>query len=196
MLLAAAAMLLARIEFFDDRGAIHSTEEWPGRATIIAPVFTRCPVACPLITSGVKKALANRSGTYRVVIFSFDPRDTPADLRHFRERHRLPADWIVASAREPAIHELMDSIGFRYAQVNGGYSHPNLIAGITPDLRLANVLNGTEYRVADIDAMLSGRDWLDRYAGPLVTLLLFAALVSAVILFTPRARTRTRPADC
>ena len=194
MLLAAAAMLLARVEFFDDRGAVHSTEEWRGRATIIAPVFTRCPVACPLITSGVKKALADRPGRYRVVFFSFDPRDTPADLRHFRERHHLPADWIVASAKEPAIHELMDSIGFRYAQVNGGFTHPNMIAGITPDLRLANVLNGTEYRASDIDAMLSGRDWLDRFAGPLVTLLLFAVLATAAFVVTPRGRTRTRPA--
>lgn len=196
MLLAAAAVLLARVEFFDDRGAVHSTEEWRGRPTIIAPVYTRCPVACPLIATGVKNALADRPAAYRVVFFSFDPRDTPADLRRFRERHHLPPQWIVASAKEPAIRDLMDSIDFRYAHVNGGYTHPNMIAGITADLRYAKALAGTKYRAADIDAMLSGRDWLDRFAGPLVTLLLFAALASAAILFTPRARTRTRPADC
>src|SRR5213075_540916 len=125
-----AALLLARIEFFNDRGEVHSTEEWRGLPVIIAPVFTRCPVACPMITAGLKKALAEsnaRPGTCRVVLFSFDPRDTPAYLHRFREQHRLPIDWTVASAKEPAIHALMDSIGFRYAQTGGGFTHPNMI---------------------------------------------------------------------
>jgi len=177
-----AALLLARIEFFNDRGEMHSTEEWRGLPVIIAPVFTRCPVACPMITAGLKKALAEsnaRPGTYRVVLFSFDPRDTPADLHRFREQHRLPIDWTVASAKEPAIHALMDSIGFRYAQTNGGFTHPNMIVGVTADLKPSKVLVGTEYRAADIESMLAGDDWLDRYAGPLVALLIFICLGSA-----------------
>jgi cytochrome oxidase Cu insertion factor (SCO1/SenC/PrrC family) len=194
-----AALLLARIEFFNDRGEVHSTDEWRGLPVIIAPVFTRCPVACPMITAGLKKALAESNaqpGTYRVVMFSFDPRDTPADLHRFREQHRLPIDWTVASAKEPAIHALMDSIGFRYAQTGGGFTHPNMIVGVTADLKTSKVLVGTEYRAADIENMLAGNDWLDGYAGPVVALLLFVCLGSVAYLFTPRARTRNRPADC
>lgn len=182
-------MILALlISFFSDRVP-----------TIVVPLYTRCPVACPMIVAGLKRALAEssaRPGTYRVVLFSFDPRDTPADLRQFRQRHHLPADWIVASAKEPAIHELMDFIGFRYAQTGGGFTHPNMIAIVTPDLKLAGVLNGTEYRAADIDRMLAGRNWLDRYTGPVVALLLFACMASVAVMAMPRARTRNQPADC
>ena len=176
-----AALLLARIDFFNDRGEVHSTDEWRGVPAIIAPVFTRCPVACPLITTSLKRAIVASNaqpGTYRVIIFSFDPRDTPADLQRFRERHHLPIDWTVASAKEPAIHTLMDSIGFRYAQTNGGFTHPNMIIGVTPDLKVAGVANGTEYRAADVERLLAGRNPIDRYAGPLLALLLFACLGS------------------
>ncbi len=195
-----AVLLLARVEVFTDRGDVRATEEWRGVPTIVAPVYTRCPVACPLITAGLKRALAEanaRPGTYRVVLFSFDPRDTPADLQRFRERHRIPIDWTVASAKEPAIHALMDSIGFRYAQTGGGFSHPNMIIGLSADLEVSTVLTGTEYRAADIEAMLAGRSgWLDRHPGPIFALLIFACLGSIGYLVTPHARTRSRPASC
>jgi cytochrome oxidase Cu insertion factor (SCO1/SenC/PrrC family) len=201
MMLAAAALVLARVEIFDDRGAVHSTDEWRGLPVIIAPVYTRCPVACPLITAGLKRAITQskaRPGTYRVVIFSFDPRDTPADLHRFRQRHNLPIDWTVASARGPDIRALMDSIGFQYAQIRGGYSHPNIVVGLTPELRVSKVLNGTEYRAGDIDDIIAGNEWLDRYSAPLFALLLFVAITSIGYLaaLTARGRTRSRPADC
>ncbi|HYU23829.1 MAG TPA: SCO family protein [Thermoanaerobaculia bacterium] len=188
---------IARVAFFDDRGQTRSTEEWRGLPSIIAPVYTRCPVACPLITAGVRKALAEssaRPGTYRVVLFSFDPRDTPADLRRFRERHNVPIDWTVASAKEPDIRALMDSLGFRYAQTNNAFTHPNMIFAVTPDLKTAKALIGTEYRAEDIDEMLAvargGSDWLDRYAGMLMALLLFACTASAawLAMLAPRVR--------
>ena len=194
-----AALLLARIEFFNDRGETRTAGDWRGLPAILAPVYTRCPTACPLIVAGLKKALAAsnaRPGTYRVILFSFDPRDTPADLRRFREQHGIPIDWTIASAREPDIRALTDSIGFHYAQTGGGFAHPNMIVGLTPQLRVSKVLTGTEYRAGDIEDVLAGRDWLDRYAGPIVAALLFVMLGAAGYLTVRPSRTRSRPADC
>ena len=197
LLLAADHQPIARISFVDDRGVTRSTDEWRGLPSIIAPVYTRCPVACPLITSGVRKALAGssaRPGTYRVILFSFDPRDTPADLRRFRDLHNIPIDWTLASAKEPDIRALMDSLGFRYAQTKNSFTHPNMIFAVTSDLKTAKTLRGTEYRPGDIDEMLAiargGSDWLDRYAGVLMALLLFACMASAgyLAMAGPRAR--------
>ena len=197
-----AALLLAHVEFFNDRAELHSTDEWRGVPAILAPVFTRCPAACPMIVAGIKRGLAAsnaRPGSYRVILFSFDPRDTPADLHRFRDQQRIPLDWTIASARDADIRTLMDSIGFRYAQAGGGFSHPNMIVGLTPDLRVAKVLLGTEYRAGDIEDLIAGRDWLDRYTAPLFALLLFVCLGSAGYVANStrrRARTRNRPADC
>jgi len=192
-------ILAVLISFFNDRGEVRTTDAWRGAPTIVAPIYTRCPAACPMIVANLKRALAESNaqpGTYRVVLFSFDPRDTPADLRRFREQHRIPIDWTLASSSDAGIRALMDSIGFRYAQTGGVYSHPNMIVGLSPDLKVAGVLNWTEYRAGDVERLLAGDNRLDRYAGPITALLLFAMLGAAAYAFTPRARTRSRAADC
>src|SRR3954454_6169476 len=92
------------IDIIDDAGRVRSTSDWKGIPTIIAPMYARCPVACPLIASALKRGVAQSSAapsTYRVVLFSFDPHDTPADLRHFREREGIPLAWTVAAAAHP-----------------------------------------------------------------------------------------------
>ena len=69
-----------------------------------------------------------------------------------------------------------------------------MIFAVTLDLKTAKALIGTEYRAKDIDEMLAvargGNDWLDRYAGALMALLLFACMASAAYLamLAPRAR--------
>ncbi len=184
---------LAAIDFIDDEGRVRSTNEWRGAPAIIAPIYTRCPVACPLIVEGLKRGLDSakaRPGTYRVILFSFDPRDTPADLHRFRERHHVPMAWTVASAGAPAIRSLMDSIGFHYAETGNAFRHPNVVIAIAPDLTTAKYLFGTDYSASDIDqalAMARGDSrWLDRSEGVILALLLFACVMSIIYLFQVR----------
>jgi protein SCO1/2 len=126
-----------------------------------------------------------RTGTYRVILFSFDARDTPADLRRFRERHRVPLDWAVATADATSIRALMDSIGFHYAQTNNAFTHPNVVIGITPELKTSGFLFGTSYRSSDVERLLSrsrSARLIDRYAAAIFGLLLFACVMSLVYL--------------
>jgi cytochrome oxidase Cu insertion factor (SCO1/SenC/PrrC family) len=53
-----AGRSLPAIEIVDDTGRIRSTEEWRGTPTILAPMYARCPLACPLIAEGLKRAAA------------------------------------------------------------------------------------------------------------------------------------------
>jgi protein SCO1 len=193
---------LASINFIDDNGRTRSTDEWRGLPAIIAPIYARCPVACPLIAEGLKRGLAGasaRRGSYRIILFSFDPRDKPADLRRFRNMHHVPIDWTIATASAPDIHTLMDSIGVHYAQTKNSFVHPNVVVAITPGLKTAKYLFGTEYRSADLDSALAvaqGRNsWLDRYAGLILTALLLACAWSVAYLFqariTPQAKGHT-----
>ena len=185
----AAGRPLARIAFVDDDGRIRSTGDWRGMPAILAPIYTRCPLACPIITTNLVKGVAEsnaRLGSYRVILFSFDPRDTPVDLRKFRERHHVPLSWTIATAQRDDIRTLMDSIDFRYGEVRGAFTHPNLIVFLTPDLQTARYLFGTNYPGSEIDSALTtarGRqDWIERFGGIALALLLFVCTLSAVYL--------------
>src|SRR5581483_6581998 len=79
------------IAVVDDSGSARSTAVWRGTPTIVVLMYSRCLLACPAIAESLRRATLDlKVDSYRVVFFSFDPRDTPADLRAFRETHRLP----------------------------------------------------------------------------------------------------------
>ncbi len=176
------------IEIIDDNGRTRSTAEWKGVPTILAPLYARCPLACPMIAYGLKRGVAQSdasSSSYRVVLFSFDPRDTPADLRRFRERNQIPLAWTVAAApRKGDARRLLDAIGYRYGEAGGHFTHPNAVIALTPDLTTAKFLIGTTYDIDDALAASRGRrDWIDRYGGWLLALLL-VSILSVIYLVT------------
>jgi len=188
------------IDIIDDSGRVRSTADWKGIPTIIAPMYARCPVACPLIANALKRGVAQSSAapsTYRIVLFSFDPHDTPADLRHFRERESIPLAWTVAAAAHPGdARRMFDGIGYHYGETGSYFTHPNEVIALTPDLKTAKAMIGTSYDVDDLlAAARGGRDWIGRYGGWILALLLLALLLSAihlVTLFTARPRTVSR----
>ena len=205
-LLVALALPLPEIPVIDENGQVRSTAEWRGTPTIVAPLYTRCPLACPLIAQGLKRGVAEASAnpaSYRVVLFSFDPRDTPADLRRFRERFQIPLAWTIVATRGNDARRLLDAAGYRYGDAGGYFTHPSAVIVLTPGLVPATTLYGTKYDVDAALAVASGsRDWMGRYGGWLLALLLFLALLAVVYLLTllNQARSasrdvRHRPAD-
>jgi cytochrome oxidase Cu insertion factor (SCO1/SenC/PrrC family) len=188
------------IDIIDDSGRLRSTSDWNGIPIILAPMYGRCPVACPLIASALKRGVTQSSAapsTYRVVLFSFDPHDTPADLRHFREREGIPLAWTVATAAHPGdARRMLDGIGYHYGETGSYFTHPNEVIALTPDLKTAKALVGTSYDVDDLlAASRGGGDWTERYGGWILALLLLALLLSAihlVTLFTSRPRMQTQ----
>ena len=179
---------LPDFEIVDDGGRVRSIAEWKGTPTILAPLYTRCPLACPMITQGLKRAAAQSEatpGSYRVVLFSFDPGDTPEDLRRFRERQQVPLSWTVATARGGDARRLLDALDYRYGEAGAYFTHPNAVIVLSPDLTRAKTLYGTTY---DLDAALAAargqRDWLGDYGAWLLAVLLLVCLLSVVWLFT------------
>jgi len=195
-----AGRQLPNIDVIDDAGRVRSTAEWNGIPTILAPMYARCPVACPLIAAALKRGVAQSSASpsaYRVVLFSFDPHDTPAGLRRFREREGIPLAWTVAAAAHPGdARRMLDAIGYRYGEIGGYFTHPNEVIALTADLKTAKAIVGTNYDVDDLlAAARGGGDWTGRYGGWVLALLLLALLLSAihlVTLFTARPRTISR----
>ena len=195
MILALLIAALPAIQVTDDGGRTRSTAEWSGVPTIVAPIYARCPLACPMIAEGLKRGVAESKAapdSYRLVLFSFDPRDTPRDLQLFRERHRVPLSWSMVRSNGADSRLFLDALGYRYADAKGLFTHPNAVIVLSPDLKPAKTLYGTNYSGRDIDDALAvargRRDWVGQFGGWILALLLFACALSAVSLVSALGR--------
>jgi len=195
-LLLATATAIPAIDVIDDNGRVRSTSEWRGAPVILAPMYARCPLACPLIARSLERGVAESTASpssYRVVLFSFDPHDTVDDLRRFRDRQQIPLGWsIVRAVDDKDTRRLLDAVDYRFAVAGNFYTHPNAIIALTPDLRPARFIAGTHY---DIDAALAaargGSDWIGRWGGWALAILLFVGLMAGVYLMTALAKGST-----
>lgn len=176
------------IDITDDSGTTRSLATFKGSPVILAPFFTRCPLACPMITQGLIRAESKSSaklGTYRVLMLSFDPRDNAESLRKFRERQHVPLAWTVATAKPADVRKLLDSLGYSYGEAGGLYTHPNLVIAFTPELKTAKYMMGTQYDLDEALAIAQGsKDWIGRYGAIALAILLFVCISSAVYLLT------------
>ena len=173
------------------------------RAYILSPVYTRCPHTCSPITSSLRSAL-ERSGLdrseFRVISFSFDPEETASGLSAFRSKLQLPDDWLTLRALSPeGLARTLASLDFRtIKRGDGEYDHPNLIAIVTPDLRLDGYLFGVAFSPTELAAAVrraaAGGSWLARWQGWLFVVAGAGLVVSAFVFFTllQRRSARTR----
>ncbi|HKB80735.1 MAG TPA: SCO family protein [Thermoanaerobaculia bacterium] len=187
-----ALAVLPQVTVIDDGGRVRSTDDWKGAPAVIVPMYTRCPLACPMVTEGLKAAAAQSNAdpsTYRVVLFSFDPRDTPADLHAYRERHAVPLGWTLATAKPADVRRLLDALDVRVTDAGGAFVHPNVAVVLTPDLQVAKKLYGTTFRASDLDGALEiargGTDWIGRYGSFALAALLLICILSGIYLVVP-----------
>ncbi len=120
------------------------------RPWIVSPMYTHCPHTCSALTAGLRRAV-DQSGLspseYRIVSFSFDPQETDERLRQFRARMHLPSSWLTLRADDPlSLQRTLRSLDFRtISTADGDFDHPNLVAVLAPDQRLASYLFGVDF---------------------------------------------------
>jgi cytochrome oxidase Cu insertion factor (SCO1/SenC/PrrC family) len=172
------------------------------RPWIVSPMYTRCPHTCSAITAALRRAL-DQSGLapaeYRVLSFSFDPQETDDGLREFRARMQLPPDWLTLRARDPkTLQRTLAALDFHTIAMDGGnFDHPNLVAILAPDMRLAAYLFGINFSAADLARTVRrARDGVSPVDTWRPYLFLFAALgflasASVFVLLLSRRRARS-----
>ncbi len=130
---------------------------------LLVPAYYECPMLCTLVLNGVTSALKalpfSVGKEFRVVVFSFDPRDTPERAAakrqaYLAEYRRAGAEqaWHFLTGDEAAIRRLTDAIGFRYRwdEASGQYAHASGIVVVTPSGRLAQYFYGVEFSPRDL----------------------------------------------
>jgi len=150
---------VAEVVFVDADANALALRSLAGRPIVVSPIFTRCGQTCPTITASLEQAVA-QVGTpgedFEILSLSFDVADTPADLAQFRERMHLPAGWKLARADSEALLPFLDSIDFRFISgPGGGFTHPNLVVVLSPELIVTKYLYGTTFEADDLRAALA-----------------------------------------
>ncbi|MCC6393069.1 MAG: SCO family protein [Bryobacterales bacterium] len=158
------AQLPIGLPFRDETGRTAPLGEYfQGKPVVLVPVYYECPMLCNLTMSSLVKTLKTLPLTpgkdFRVVMFSFDPREKPelaaekkkAYLKRY-ERTGTDAGWSFLTGEEENIKKLTESMGFRYAfdPTIQQYAHAAGFVVATPDGRLSRYLYGIEYSARDL----------------------------------------------
>jgi len=168
--------VLPHIVVFDEQGDTFSLLSlFRTQPVLLLPIYTSCPHSCSAITQGWKAALevlGEPGKSVTVITFSFDHRDTPADLKRFRQRWDLPPDsWYVVSADSTAIDTLLQAVGMpvRWDERLQIYTHPNLAVFLTAGARISSYYVGVSpdpgairKAITAASQNLQGISWWDR----------------------------------
>jgi len=138
-------------------------EYFGSRPVLVVPVYFDCPMLCTMVLNGVSMSLRELAFTageeYEVVVFSFNPADTP---EHARDKKKVTLDrlgqpgagagWHFLTGGQEAIRRLTDAMGFRYRynQETGEFAHTAGIVVATPEGRIARYFFGISYPSRDV----------------------------------------------
>lgn len=153
------------LEFADQAGRRVRLAEYldRGRPILLTLGYYRCPMLCPLVMSGVARALAAtgwRAGRdFDALTASIDPREGPAEAaekrRGFAQSIGLaegdPA-WPFLTGPADSIAALAEAVGFRYKQdpESGEYAHTAAIFVLTPAGTVSRYLYGVTFAPRDL----------------------------------------------
>jgi len=127
---------------------------WQGKPVLLTMVFTRCAGVCSPFLRSLKAAAADSAGRdYRIVVLSFDPNDTPADMDALAESLGVKSvpGWIFGVASPSDIQRLAAASGFwfQWDPSIQQYDHPSLVVAIDRG-RVVRMLAGTSVPSASL----------------------------------------------
>jgi len=150
--------------FRDETGrSVQFGDYFGSKPVILALVYYRCPMLCPLVLDGLVSSLRVLSFTagnqFTVVVVSFNPRETPelaaAKKETSLQRYARPGaegGWHFLTGDERAIARLAGTVGFRYTYdaAQDQYAHASGIVVLTPQGKIARYFYGIEYAPRDL----------------------------------------------
>ena len=153
------------VTFRDQTGALVPLRSYfTSKPVLLVPVYYTCPTLCNMVLSGVVEGLSRislRSGRdYEVVVFSFNPAETPADARRKYDQctrnyagHLGAPGWHFLTGSPSSIQALTSAIGFRYRYdpQTKMFVHASGIMAITPQGRISRYFYGVTYQPKDLE---------------------------------------------
>lgn len=131
---------------------------------VVVPVFTHCRAVCSRVARALKSAwegVGPEGIPAEVVLVSFDPEDTRADMAHFRDVFGLPRSWHLATVEREEGLRFFSQLGFQWRTLaKRQFDHSGKIFVLTEGLRIASILGPerltAERLRADVAAAATG----------------------------------------
>ncbi|GBC84440.1 hypothetical protein HRbin11_00868 [bacterium HR11] len=118
-------------------GTVSLDRLWQDRSVLLTLVYTRCAGVCYPFVRSLKEAVRRVGGLgrdYRVVVLSFDPRDTVETMASMARAVGLAdhPDWVFGVTTPAAIERLTRTVGYwtRWDAATRQYDHPSVLIGI------------------------------------------------------------------
>lgn len=134
---------------------------------VLVLAYYECPMLCSMVVNGLMQGMKGIEWTagkeYRVVVVSFDPRDTPEVARKKRETYvgaygRPVAErgWDFLVGDEAEVRRVADAVGFRYhwEEETKQYAHAAGAFVFTPEGKLSRTLYGISFPSKDLELSL------------------------------------------
>lgn len=157
------AQVPADLAFRDENGNPVTLGNYFGKPMILTLNYFSCPNLCTLeldqLTGAIADLSFNLGDEYEIISVSIDPRETPEIaaqkkwqyVRNYARPGR-GAGWHFLTGTEPAIEQLTQTVGFRYAYdaQNDEYAHPIGLIILTPQGQVARYIYGADYPARDL----------------------------------------------
>lgn len=174
------------LEFLDENGSRARLGNYFGKRPVVLNfVYYGCEDLCPLLTTGLTRALRGLNfaagNEFSVLTVSFDPKDTPqlaaAQKARAVERYGRPGaaqGWHFLTGGQAAILSLTQAVGFRFNadEISSRYGHAAGIVVLTPEGAIARYFYGIEFSPRDLRLGLIEAS-AGRIGSPIDQLLLF-----------------------
>lgn len=168
------------------------------KPTAIALVYYRCVMLCPQVLHGLATGLRgtglSAGKDYNVLVFSIDPKDTPADARI--QKAQFLSDAGIPAAQASSVHFLTGdqgsinaiagATGFHYVMVPGPdgkldqFAHSSVVIFATPEGVISKYLAGVSYPDRDLRLALLGAS-KHRISNPVDLLILYCCSYNPVV---------------
>ncbi|WFB37013.1 SCO family protein [Kiritimatiellota bacterium B12222] len=151
------------LEFMGDDGQRSSIRDRliPGKPTILAIVYYRCPTMCNQVLNGLVQTMKEINYVpgkdFNLLAISFDAEETHVTAAAKKLTYMTdyesddPTGWNFMVGNEPEIRELTSAVGFgfKYDAMDDQYSHGSGLLVLTPDGKISRFLPGMMYPLMD-----------------------------------------------
>ena len=110
---------------------------WREKPVLLTMIFSRCARVCSPFLRSLNSAVSDAGGLgvdYRVVVLSFDPQDTLADMQGMAIELglKLNPEWVFGIASQSDIRRIAAAIGFwfQWDSSRQQFDHPSLVVAI------------------------------------------------------------------
>lgn len=117
-----------------------------------------CRGVCPATLQLLARTIGGLRSPHRVVVLSFDTRDTLETLRAARAGVGAAArGWTFGLLPAQDAARLTEAIGYRYVFVERDrvFVHPNVLVFLSPDGRVVRYLGGAQFERGDVELALA-----------------------------------------